>query len=283
MPTSNALETADFAFAPAGPREASASGVSWGAVIGGAFISAALSLILLALGAGFGLSTVSPWSIRGASASTVGAIAIAWLLAMQIVASGMGGYLTGRLRVKWHATHGDEVHFRDTANGFLAWAVALVITAAFLTTAASAMAGRIEASDTANRSGGPAAGLAADPNAYFVDRLFRSDHMVTTEGDAVARAEAAKIFSHYAWRSEVPPSDTAYLAELVAARTGLSASDASKRVADVIADARQSEDNTRAATAHLLLWLFLALLTGAFCASYAATVGGRQRDRVQTI
>jgi hypothetical protein len=51
-------------------------------------------------------------------------------------------------------------------------------------------------------------------------------------------------------------------------------------VSDTIADARQTEDNARKATAHLLLWIFLALLIGAFCASYAATIGGRQRDHV---
>jgi hypothetical protein len=98
------------------------SGVSWGAVIGGAFVTAALSLILLALGAGFGLSVVSPWSNVGAAASTVGSIAIVWLILTEIVASSMGGYLAGRLRTKWHAIHNDEIHFRDTANGFLVWA-----------------------------------------------------------------------------------------------------------------------------------------------------------------
>jgi len=31
-------------------------------------------------------------------------------------------------------------------------------------------------------------------------------------------------------------------------------------------------------TAHTLLWLFVALLVGAFSASYAGTIGVRQRD-----
>ena len=39
---------------------------------------------------------------------------------------------TGRLRTKWALIHTDEVYFRDTANGFLAWAVALVISVTFL-------------------------------------------------------------------------------------------------------------------------------------------------------
>jgi len=89
--------------------EAQASGVSWGAVIGGAFVAAAFSLILLALGAGFGLSAVSPWSNVGASASAVGTAAIVWLIVIEIIASSLGGYLTGRLRTKWTLIHTDEV------------------------------------------------------------------------------------------------------------------------------------------------------------------------------
>ena len=120
-------------------NEAHSSGVSWGAVFGGAFVAAAFYLILLALGAGLGLSAVSPWSNIGASASTVGSAAIIWLILMQIIASALGGYLTGRLRTRWALIHTDEVYFRDTANGFLAWAVALVISVTFLASAAASM------------------------------------------------------------------------------------------------------------------------------------------------
>jgi len=87
-------------------------------VIAGAFVAAALSLILLALGTGLGLSSVSPWSNVGASASTVSKAAIVWLIVMQVIASAMGGYLAGRLRTKWANIHNDEVYFRDTAHGF---------------------------------------------------------------------------------------------------------------------------------------------------------------------
>src|SRR5579872_5976928 len=141
-------------------REAHSSGVSWGAVIGGAFVASALYLILLALGAGFGLSAVSPWSNVGLTATAAGAIAIAWLVIIEIIASAFGGYLAGRLRTKWTLIHTDEIFFRDTANGFLAWAVALVVSAAFLATAASSMAGReaeVRASDN------PSVAALADP------------------------------------------------------------------------------------------------------------------------
>src|ERR1700677_1264753 len=129
-------------------QEAYSSGVAWGAVAGGAFAAAAFYLILLALGAGFGLSAVSPWSNMGASASTVTTVAIAWLILIEVIASALGGYLTGRLRTKWALVHPDEVYFRDTANGFLAWAVALVISVTLLASAAASMAGGIAQTPT---------------------------------------------------------------------------------------------------------------------------------------
>lgn len=258
------------------------SGVAWGAVIGGAFVAAALSLILLALGAGLGLSSVSPWSNAGASAATLGTVAIAWLLLTEIVASAMGGYLTGRLRIKWAVLHTDEVYFRDTANGFLSWAVALVITATFLASAAATMAGG------AVRGTAEAAGTAmiADPNAYFVDTLFRADRQPVDQSVAqmsAAQAEAARTFGHALLQSEITAADRTALARLVAARTGMSLPEAEQRVSDVLTTARQAADTARKTTARLLLWSFLALMMGAFSASYAATIGGRQRDHVKLV
>jgi hypothetical protein len=265
-------------------RDVSSSGVSWGAVIGGAFVTAALSLIMLALGAGFGLSAISPWSNIGASASTVGTVGIIWLVVTQVIASSMGGYLAGRLRTRWHTLHNDEVHFRDTANGFLAWAVAVVVTVAFLASAATSMAGGAASSSEvsmATRAAEQGDGLAG--NAYFVDRLFRADHHGATEADTSVRAEAGRIVANALRRKEGSASDASYLAQLVAAKTGLNPNDAEKRVSETMADARQTVDSLRSLTARILLWTFLALLMGAFCASYAATIGGRQRDHVQAI
>src|ERR1700728_4687886 len=125
----------------AGSDEANSSGVSWSAVLAGSLVTAALSLILLALGTGLGFASVSVWSGVGASASTIGTAAILWFILIQIISASMGGYLAGRLRTKWTGIHTDEVYFRDTAHGFLAWSVALVLTAAFLASAASSMVG----------------------------------------------------------------------------------------------------------------------------------------------
>src|SRR5665811_701465 len=116
-----------------------ASAVSWGAIVAGAAAAAALSLILLVLCTGLGLSSVSPWAHNGIGAATFGVSTILWVTLTQLVASAMGGYLAGRLRTKWVAVHTDEVYFRDTTHGFLAWAVASLATAALLTSVFGAM------------------------------------------------------------------------------------------------------------------------------------------------
>src|ERR1700748_1232886 len=121
--------------------ESAVSAVSWPAIIAGAVTIAALALILLALGSGLGLSSVSPWRNSGPSAATFRVDAAVWLMIVQWASAAWGGYVAGRLRTKWVAVHTDEVYFRDTAHGFLAWAVAAVIMAAALSSAASSAVG----------------------------------------------------------------------------------------------------------------------------------------------
>lgn len=267
-----------------GKTEASTSAVSWPAIIAGAFVVSALSLILLALGTGVGLSSISPWTNGGVSASTVGKGAIVWMILVQIIASAMGGYLAGRLRTKWVAVHSHEVYFRDTVHGFLVWSVGLVVTAAFLASAATSMV-----SGTPSSGSGAGAGTAvasagsANPSAYFADSLFRSDRVGGDRADTSIRAEAALILARGLRQGDVPEQDRAYLAQLVAAHTGMSQAEAQRRVSEVIDQDRQAADEARRSAAHLLYWTFLALLIGAFCASYAATIGGRQRDEVAPV
>ena len=261
---------------PQAALETATSAVSWGAVVAGSFIVAALWFILMPLGMGVGLSSISPWSNAGVSAAAVSTGAIIWLIVVQIIASSMGGYLTGRLRAKWASVHTHEVYFRDTAHGFLAWSVGLVIMVAFLASATTAMIGRAAGTPAGTES----AGRTVDPNAYFVDSLLRTDHPVATQDDAQVRAEVGIIFANGIRQGVLPSDDRSYLDSLVATRTGLSQPEADQRVSAAFDQARQAADTARRAIAHSLYWLFLALLVGAFCASYAATMGGRQRDRV---
>jgi hypothetical protein len=263
-------------------NEARSSGITWSAVVGGAFVSAALSLILLSLGTGLGFSAISPWSNMSTTAAAIGKTAIAWLIVTQIMSSALGGYLAGRLRTKWVNVHTDEVYFRDTAHGLLVWALGMVVTAAFLGTAATAIAGgSVQRATNANGSATVSEGSVLNPNAYLIDTMLRSATPVAERNDVADRSEAERIFAHGMRQGSLTPSDNTYLAQLVAARTGVSPAEADGRVANAFDEAQRNADAARKALAHFSLWLFVALLTGAFVASYAGTVGGRQRDRVQ--
>ncbi len=262
--------------------EASTSGVAWPAIIGGAFAAAGVSLILLALGSGFGLASVSPWPNSGVSLTTFTTMTAIWLVIVQWLASGIGGWLTGRLRTKWVGLHTHEVFFRDTANGFLSWAVATVIGAAVLT---SVVGGATHVATGAAATAAGATAGTADPTAYYVDRLYRSDHSAANPGDQDLRAETSRILLTGMRNGDVPAGDKTYLAQLVTARTGLSQADATKRVDDVIAGEkaaeaklRQAAEATRKAGTYLSIFIGLSMLIGAFIASAAAALGGMQRD-----
>ncbi|MDZ5633658.1 hypothetical protein [Janthinobacterium sp. GMG1] len=281
-------------------------GVSWGAVLAGAAAAAALSFILLILGVGLGLSSVSPWSFN---ATAIGVSTIAWLAFMQLAASGIGGYMAGRLRVKWSSIHTDEVHFRDTAHGLLAWAVATLITVAVLAGGTRAvLSGAIDAGSGVAAAVSPAAaagagaagtkageGSGANPLDYFSDMLLRAAPAPETGGTAAdLRVEIGKIFATGLSTGSLAADDRAYLGQVVASRTGLTQAEAEARVdavyaraakaaADAKAKAQQAADTARKAGAHTALWMFVALLLGAFVASLAATFGGRQRDHERVL
>ena len=245
--------------------------VSWAAVAAGAIAAAALTLVLLAFGAGMGFSAVSPWGNSGVSASTFQIGTGLYLIVVAMLASTIGGYIAGRLRTKWAGVHAHEVFFRDTAHGFLAWGFATVLGAAFLTAAASNFAGGAS-SGLAPASGGPVD--------YYVDALLRSNPTASpnTTDLGATRREIARILTTGLRDGDVPAPDRAYVAQVVAARTGLSQADADKRVSDVINQAKTALDNARKAAAKLSLWLTASLLIGAFSASLAATEGGYVRD-----
>jgi hypothetical protein len=256
-------------------NEASTSAVSWAAVAGGGFVTAALLLSFSALGAGMGLSSLSPWSNSGASSSSVRMGALLWLAVAEIVACGIGGYVAGRLRTKWVDVHSDEVYFRDTAHGFLVWAVAFVILAAFLASAGTRLAGGENRG--ANSAGSE--GLVPDASRYFVDSLFRPGQSLSVPDESL-RSEIGLIFARALHQGELTAEDRDYVAGIVSAKTGLSRPEADKRVAEVFGRDQQAVDDARKAVAHSLYWTFVALLLGAFAASVAATLGGRRRDHV---
>jgi hypothetical protein len=278
--------------------ETSSSAVSWGPIVAGAFAAATLTVILMLVGSGLGLTMVSPWG--GASLTTFAVSTAAWLVIVQWLSSALGGYITGRLRTKWVNVHTDEVYFRDTAHGFLAWALATLLVTFVLGSAVSAIVGT-GTQATAGLLSGAAAGAASqassaqappasDVAGYFVDALFRpadnaSAATGTPQNNADAAAQATRILAVSAANGEVSADDKAYLARLVASRTGLPQAEAQKRVDDVLArvedaknKAKAAADKARKAGATAALVGALSLVIGAFIAAVAAALGGRQRD-----
>ena len=292
------------------PTVNSSSAVSWGAIFAGAVAAASLALILLMLGAGLGLTSISAFENNGIDAGTFGIAAIAWLTFTQIAASGMGGYLAGRLRTKWVDTHTNEVYFRDTAHGFLTWALALLISVTLLTTAISTIIGG-SAKVIGSVAGGAAAATVngatnmnnasmslSDPSMqYFTHSLFRTNAASGTENNSLASnpptpqemSEVAGIFTHSITTGSLPADDRQYLAQLISQNVGLSQNEAEQRVQSIFDKvqaklketkdkAQKAADEARKTTSYVTLWSFISLLIGAFVASLCATFGGRQRD-----
>lgn len=251
------------------------SAVSWGAIFAGAVAAASLSLILLMLGAGLGFTSVSPWGNRGLDAGTVGIAAIAWLTFTQIVASGMGGYLSGRLRTKWVDTRSDEIYFRDTAHGFLTWAVAALISAVLLTSTVGSIIGggakivgtvaggaaATSATGVASVAKGPSPEQGLSMN-YFVNSLFRANNSGTPANDASGPASATPPASHQpvspAQLGEVtgilvnsistgalPDEDRQYVAGLIAQHTGISQQEAEQRLQSIYDKAQAKLKDTK--------------------------------------
>jgi hypothetical protein len=272
------------------------SAVSWGAIAAGAVGAAALALLLVAFGAGLGLSAVSPWSDSGVSASTFKTGTGIYLVVVAVMSSAVGGYLAARLRTKWVGVHTHEVFFRDTAHGFIAWAFATLLSA----TALSSVTGYLANGAAAGVGGAAAqASRSVNPADIYVDKLFRPDtaaQPASAPGSSPAagspipaapsgansnqsRAEVLRLWTaSFQGGQDLSAADKTYVAQVVAARSGMSQADAEKRVNDVIVEAKTAADTARKGAAKLSFWLTAAMLFGAFAASLAAVEGGSLRD-----
>jgi hypothetical protein len=257
--------------------ESSAHALSWGAIIAGGLAAAGLSLVLLAFGAGAGFSSISPWTPTATSTTFKVTVGI-YFVVMAMMASAVGGYLSGRLRTRWAGASPREVFFRDTAHGFLTWAFATILSLTLLATPVASLVGG--SSSALARTAGQTTGL-LDAS---VDELLRPNSGNSAASTGVAenaawRDETGRIFSSaFQNGGEFGPDDRAYLAQVVAARTGLTPLQAQERVTAIIDKAKRTADAARKAAAQMSLWLAAALLVGAFSASLAAIEGGALRD-----
>ncbi len=267
--------------------EAAGSAIAWAPVIAGGVTATAITFILLELGAGLGFAVASPWREGNPSAGSLAVMSLIWLVITQWVASGMGGYLTGRLRTRWVDTHRHEVFFRDTAHGFLSWGVATVIVVGVLASAASSIVGggvQATASAVGGMAQAAAPAIASQAQDYTTDVLFRRNQPDANAPVADQRTEAGRILAQAA-TGDLPSADRTYLAQLVAARAGIPADEAQRRVDEAAAQtkraaeaAKQAAEAARKAAATVAILTALSMLIGAFIASVAAAIGGQQRD-----
>lgn len=261
-----------------GPNhESSKSGIHWAAILGGAAAAAATTLVLMPLGSALGFGSFSVFNASPTSAVVFTAGWAIWFVVMQWVSSFLGGYIAGRLRVKWADLHSDEVFFRDTAHGFLAWAVATIVTLTVAGVLATSTVGT-----GAQVASNVAAGAASNADlGYYADSLYRGASASTAD----ITPETTRILARDTASGDFPADDRAYLARQVAARTGVAQPEAETRVNQVIAQldaarqkALQAAETARKTMVWVSVTLFLSLLIGAFIASVAAALGGKLRD-----
>ena len=249
------------------------SAVSWSAILAGTAAASALLLILIILGFGLGMSSISVWSGQGISTEALGITTILWIAFTQIIAYGMGGYFAGRLRAKWISVHNDEVYFRDTAHGFLTWALASLLCATLLAsvigsivggsakagatiiggTSSALVTGAVANIDVLNKNMPPVDSLTN----YMVGTLFRKDaasqavtlnepsaqtNITLATSQQINQApDVISIFVNSMGDAKLPQSDVKYVGQIVSQQTGLSQQDAEKRVEQTFASMQEKK------------------------------------------
>jgi hypothetical protein len=247
--------------------------LSWTPVILGALIATALSSILLAFGVtiGLGVSSTAPtW--RDASAA-LWILSGLYLILQAALSFGVGGYIAGRTNVGLAAFDTAEIEQRDGLHGLAAWALAVVLGVALAAFIGSATLTRPNSNSSSARTS------AAEPLlSYEIDRLFRPLRRAANVDLLQERAEAGRILLTSSSHSGMSSEDRSYLAQLVAANTGLAGAEAEKRVDAAIATSQASIAKSRRSSVILAFSVAAAILLGAVIAVAAGSVGGSHRD-----
>ncbi len=267
------------------------SAASWKAILAGTVVAVALTILVVAFGVGVGFSVVSPWADQGVSSTTFTIGAGVFLIVVAMIPSTIGGYIAGRFRSRWQAVHEHERYFRDSAHGLVVWALATIVIAGFL-------GGQMtHILSGAGMAAAATSGVRSTPTDAYVDQLLRTDPApggtataapttpatpTATGGQSAAgnRAEISRILAPSMIKGgTVSDPDKAYLAKVVAARSGIPQAQAEQRVNEVITQAKSTADAARKSAAKFSLWLVASMLAGALAASLAAIEGGSLRNR----
>jgi hypothetical protein len=263
-------------------RAASVAYIDWPPSLAGAIVAIAISTVMTTFGAAIGLSATSP--ISGSTMSrTAWIVATAiWVLWIAVSSFVAGGYLAGRMRRRIHDASEHESDVRDGAHGLVVWALGALLIGYL---AASSIAG-LSKSVASTAASGAAAVIsgAVNPIDAAVTRIVRAGPSANPNSDNF-RQDAAAIIASSAANGSMSDEDKAYLSAQIAAHTGLSAQDASKRVDDAMtavnAAAEKARETAESARKIGVLVAFLtaaSLAVSAAAAWWAATTGGKHRD-----
>ena len=248
--------------------------LQWSPAVAGGLLAAALAFVLHAFAGAIGLAAASTAPTWRDASIALWLLSGVYLVFVAVAASGLGGYVAGRMRLRLTNAVPDEVEFRDGVHGLLVWAAATLLTV-LLALAASQIATRLSGSGTTGAAGG-AQSAGERLFAYELDRLFSADGAVRAGDDA--RAEAARILLSTGGHDGIVIGDRTRLVRLVVARTGLPRPEVEQRVQDAILAADQSLKRARNATTLLAFFAGAAALLGAAAAWFGACAGGRHRD-----
>ena len=286
------LTNMDVVVAPEADEKASY--VDWPAIIAGIVLASAISLVLLTFGSALGLSFINFRAGADVLPVWVAIAGASWLLWVQVSSFMAGAYLTGRLRKRHLDATEHESDVRDGAHGLIVWAGGLVVGAIIATGGISALVSAVGSTaatltTAASNVADEAAGV-IDPNAYFVDTLFRPAADATSPAPvadtSAQRAEAGRIIAQGAVAGTVPDADKAYLGQLVSQTTGLPADEANARVGEVMtavdnakAEAARVAENARRTGVLAAFLTAASLLVSGAAAFWAAQQGGNHRDK----
>lgn len=250
------------------------------AIVGGALVATAISLVLATFGSSIGLSSTSPEPGEGLSLRWVAIAGGLWIIWMAVTSTAAGAYFAGRLRKLAGDATSDEIETRDGAHGIATWALALIITV--LLTAAGV--------GSTLRAAGAAVGGAADT---LTETLARSATELAgvalrREGGIASdqvREEFAAVLERGLDDDGLSAADRSYLATVVANETGISPGEARSRVDQIVADAGQVREDAIEAAEQARIFAVItgfviaaSMLVSGAAAWFAAVLGGRHRN-----
>jgi hypothetical protein len=215
------------------PFQGNRSRISWGAVIAGAVVAVATSLLLSLLGAAIGAGSINVLDASSSELTSYGTGAAIWQAINFILSMGFGGYVASRLS-------GTHSHLDGELHGVTMWGLAVLLSSLLLAQAISSMAGFVgrEAGSVVNRAvsnAGTLSGLTG-PEAdsrTTLDRLesvlSNSNDPTTMSHDQIGREITGLVGTSLSNGSLSEP-DRDRLASLVAAQYGITKDDATQRV-----------------------------------------------------